>query len=72
MIPIADQPMHWLCATCGKRPWAHAEHCACGAERPPPPVPPTPDPNQVQPDLPPLTGAWDDGSSAAEPWRLLP
>jgi hypothetical protein len=34
--PLADQPLVWLCR-CGKRPWAHALHCACGAERPRPP-----------------------------------
>jgi len=35
--PIVEQSMTWVCAKCGKRPWSHAEHCACGAARPEPP-----------------------------------
>ena len=37
MQPIVEQSMTWVCAKCGKRPWSHAEHCACGAARPEPP-----------------------------------
>ncbi len=60
--PIADQTqdMTWICPTCGKRPWKHAEFCGCGAARPVP-APPEAPTDLIRPDLPDISGA---------PWRL--
>ncbi len=51
MTPIVEQSMTWTCPRCGKRPWAHAEHCACGTERPEPPAETKPD-DTSRPDVP--------------------
>ncbi len=57
MTPIVEQGMTWICPQCNKRPWAHAEHCACGAERPAPP--PEPEPSDIsRPDVRGWPGLW--------------
>ncbi len=72
MTPIADDTnaMTWICPNCGKRPWAYAEWCACGAPRPPPAPDDGSRADEPPPDLPPVSGApGRPGGDGWDTWR---